>query len=173
MNLPAPAKTTVRPNPAYRGVQDVPAEFYEADIVLLDRYQGFSAEIVRISLLGIAVLGFFLEKLVSKAPSVGSLTGLIIRGSLATGVVLFAAAACAGLLHRYYSADGIFYHLRAVRDFLIAERNETDRVLDSASKSKRRYRRSGQWLLAAGVLLAVGGVAIGLAIGMLTFTIAS
>lgn len=173
MKSPTPTDSTVQGLRDYRGVQDVPADFYEAEVALLDRYQGFSAEIVRIALLGIAALGFFLEKLVSKAPSITEPSGVLIRCSLAGGAALFAAAACAGLLHRYYSADGIYYHVRAVRDFLIAERIQTDSVRRAGIKAGRRYHRSGQWLLAAEVFLAAGGVAVGLAIGTLTFTIAS
>jgi len=35
---------------------------YKADAMLLDKYQAYSAELLRISLLGIALLGFFIDK---------------------------------------------------------------------------------------------------------------
>ena len=44
-------------------IQKIEKEFYEADVAMLDRYQAFSGELLRVSLLGIGVVGFFAEKL--------------------------------------------------------------------------------------------------------------
>ena len=150
----------------YLGIQRIPGEFYEADLELLDRYQAFSAEIVRVALLGLAVLGFFLDKLRQLAPA-SSPSGTLIRDLLAIGAVLLAGAAAAGLLHRFYSSDGIYFHLRAVRGYLLANQQQTDQVRRDGYRCGRRYRLSDRWLQIAEYLVAAGGLLVGVALGVL------
>jgi hypothetical protein len=94
-------------------------ESYKPDFDLLDRYQQFSAELLRIALLGIALLGFFIEKVGSaKYFSASSRYILLILTAL-TSISCLASAAGA-LAHRYFSTDGVFYHLRSLRHRLSA-----------------------------------------------------
>ena len=47
------------------GQQEVDENRYKPDLELMDRYTAFSAELVRLSLLGIAGLGFYLKEFVA------------------------------------------------------------------------------------------------------------
>lgn len=87
---------------------------YKADAMLMEKYQAYSAELLRISLLGIALLGFFIDKVSSSVTfSASSRTAMLwIMGISAA---IFSLAAACSLAHRYYSTDGLFYHLRLVR----------------------------------------------------------
>ncbi len=82
----------------------------EAGVALLERYQGFSAELLRLSLLGIALLGFFIDKVVSQEHfTENSKFWMLVF--LGIAAALFACAAASALAHRYYATDGIFFRL--------------------------------------------------------------
>lgn len=93
---------------------------YKADLEILDRYQQYSAELLRLSLLIFTGLGLLIASFVSgdlglpdrvKNMMVDSffrwLAGLAVAG--------LAVSALFALLHRYYSTDGFACHLRSVR----------------------------------------------------------
>ncbi|WP_437989883.1 hypothetical protein [Sorangium sp. So ce145] len=89
-------------------------ESFKPDFDLLDRYQQFSAELLRIALLGIALLGFFIEKVAgANYYSASSRSVLLILTALTSISCLVSAAGA--LAHRYFSTDGIFYHVRSLR----------------------------------------------------------
>lgn len=126
---------------------------YAADFALLDRYQGFSKELLRIALLGVAVFGFLLEQfgLAWISPS-----GRV----LATGsLVLLTLSAGFALAHRYLSSDGMFHHLRLLR---LAQRTKTK---DTEAKADAdRARRGFQYQLSG---YAIGLSALTLLLGVI------
>ena len=155
----------------YLGTESLDPEYYAADLALLDRYQAVSGEVVRIALVGVAVLGFFLDKLTLKAPSIATFEGALIRYSLGGGVFLLAVAAAAGLAHRYYSSDGVYYHLRAIRRFVREGKRSDKDVQEDGQRSGSKYKTSHAWMRVAVALLALGGMLVALAFLVLVATI--
>src|SRR5258707_1319352 len=79
------------------------------ELALLDKYQAFSAELLRIALLGIAVFGVMLERF-----QIASLDATL-RVSACVSMVLLVGSSGFALGHRYLSSDGMFHHLRLLR----------------------------------------------------------
>lgn len=129
---------------------DIPKEAFESDLALLDRYQAFSAELVRISLLGVGLVGFFFTK-----PEVRNDLSTI-ASTVAAGAFAFATALALG--HRYFSSDGIHYHLKSLRST-----SETERTVREGHRNGA-YKRSGGFLSASVVSAAVGAVSAAIAL---------
>jgi hypothetical protein len=92
------------------GYTEVPRGAYGADLAVLDRSQRFSGELLRLALGAVGAIAYLLRDPASCAaapPTVGRL--------MAAGIVLFGLGAAAALGHRYYSSDGLFHHLKALR----------------------------------------------------------
>ena len=78
MNLPKPQ------NDPFQLYHSINENHYKLELELLDRYQSFSAEIVRLSLLGIAAFAFIFEKvLINKQ---------LVSDQFAMSFILFGAA---------------------------------------------------------------------------------
>ena len=81
---------------------------------VMERYQSFASELLRISLLGIALLGFFIEKIAHNDDfPKGSREWTM--GFMAAAAVAFAVSAAAALGNRYYLAEVGFYFVRVLR----------------------------------------------------------
>lgn len=124
---------------------------YAADFALLDRYQGFSAELLRIALVAVAAFGFLLEQFgLAWIPSGGRIVAI---GSL----VLLTLSAGFALAHRYLSSDGMFHHLRLLR---LAQRPKTPQTEQKAGVDREqralRYQLSGYALGLSSVALLLG-----------------
>jgi hypothetical protein len=83
------------------------------DFELLDRYQNFSSEILRLSLIGIGAYAFLLKEANSIFLSIAGAS--VIKWFSVFSIFLFALAAACSLAHRYYSSDFMAYHIRYLR----------------------------------------------------------
>src|SRR5208283_265654 len=130
----------------------VPEDAYKSDLALLDRYQNYSSELIRLSLLGIGALAFFLGQVSARA-SYPSLKDGISALALGSAAVLFTLATACALSHRYHSSDGFASHIKAIRLSTI----DPDAAQREAKLRNRTYKKSGRWLGAAVVLFGAGG----------------
>ncbi len=152
---------------------EIPEARYKADLELHDRYIGFSSELLRLALAGMAALAALAGLLTPfKDKSVIPLTTAFVwSASLALGFLTLAAA-CA-LAHRFYASDGMYHHFRAIKLLILAERQGTpsgdhadlqhEASLDEEVRNGR-FRASGWLMLASAMLLALGIAAFGVAI---------
>ena len=149
---------------------------WEVDLEVLDRYQTFSAELLRLALLGLAGYGFLVANIVVKVqgptgdyPLLASLP--VSRYALIAGAIALLLSALFALNHRYMSTDAVAHHVRRLRlrDELSelsdgAEgRAELEALLtnESSSLSKDNLRcQKALWRSAATLILGVGCVAI-------------
>src|SRR5215211_33117 len=69
---------------------------YKAELELVDRYQSFVAELLRLSLAGIAVFGFLYEYLFPPKPPMA--TNVLA----ASGVLMFGISAASALIFRFF-----------------------------------------------------------------------
>jgi len=95
------------------GEVSVNNDAFELDLKINEGYQSYSAELLRLALLVLSGLGVVWIKLyvVHDARGARTSTGLI----LVMAFVCAAVAAGAALVHRYFAADSLGYHLTAMR----------------------------------------------------------
>jgi hypothetical protein len=126
---------------------------YRAELELVDRYQSFVAELLRLSLAGIAVFGFLSEYLFS------SKTPIITNVLAASGVLLFGLSAAGALVFRFFASEGARFYIEALR-FTAAnagrEQKERARKSLDIRNGKVRICRTSKGF--AALTLAVGGV---------------
>ena len=109
-----------KPTEAYGKLEE---DRYKAELQLVDRYQSFVAELLRLSLLGIAVFGFlYKEMFTDLGPSplltIGGVSftiGGVAKILAAAGVFLFGLAAVAALLFRFAATEGARYYIEGLR----------------------------------------------------------
>jgi len=166
--------------PKYHGGQSVEENCYKADLAVLDRYQAFSSEIVRLALLGIAGYGFLISNVVLRGTS-GNPTAFSDRffdhpKLLAAGLAFLALSTCTALAHRYFSTDCMTHFIRRLR--LVHNRSSlvlTDRttleadILEEESSLQRDIWRCQRLLMTATVSLGIGMSATGLAFAFTLF----
>jgi|GEM_PF-3044721 len=159
-------------------------ELMTVDFQLMDKFQGFSAELVRVPLLGIAVFGFLLKDVFlvkDSSPAVVITSGL--------AVIFFALSGAAALYHRYLSTDSMACHIRYLRIIELLEPKEgkeeevkeekaeakeakaaqlddkgkkwlTDEQRDEQQEWHGSLKRSGKCLKYSAILLALGGMSL-------------
>ena len=140
---------TLRAMVSSQSALDIPEDSYKADLELLDRYLAFSSEILRVALLGVAAVAFFVEKYAS------AFAFPAVRTASLIGVCALGSSAVFALAHRYCSTDGFHYHLRAARRLPAKAGRRTDSRLRSCL-----YRVSGYFLLLAVAALCAGTMAL-------------
>lgn len=147
------------------GEVTVPAEHYQVDLELLDRYQKFSSELLRLALAGIAVIGFLITNIIGDKGVAGAgapLTWFKICAFVSAALLCLSAAA--SLCHRYLATDGVYYHVKAIRLRLLAKHTNAGtqtgkEKLDEAVRNRKAiYQFSGRFLFAAATLLWAGVV---------------
>jgi len=137
------------------------------DLELLDRFSGFSAELVRIAILGVAALGFFLKELLPTDTSTfRSATWLALL--LTWAALLLGFAVAFGLLHRYYATDGMAFHVAWLR--YVNEGRPGAKIAGQAAGRIRSYKLSEACLIASACSVAAGVIILGLAF-LVRFTI--
>lgn len=137
----------------------------QLDLDLADRYQSFSAELLRLSLVGIAAFGFLAKEIVApsgKSPPVDpSVLSRLLesRGSLSFALAAFAIAAACALAHRYCSTDAVAhlaYMSRKRRRALAGDPKAAGLAESERDCLHRDLRWSGRFLIASSISLALG-----------------
>lgn len=153
------------------GEIEVPASKHDFD--LSDRYQNFSAEMLRLSLLGIAGVGFLIANvllnLLPKDPNQQagrphlSTSAPIFSGLAAASLICLGLSSAASLAHRYLATDGLAYHLKSLR-LIVRKRAEDEDRVRKEKAGRRLVFKLGTWsLIAAAVLLGLGAILLALA----------
>lgn len=149
---------------------ELPEDSFKADFELTDRYQAFSAELVRLALLGIAGYGFLISEVLGKGEGVGSnsLSRLADHsGSLGLGVILLGLSAALALAHRFFSTGCLARQIKILRTLKRGENpqwTEQERKLDQDLLRKEREDQlrilhTCNRVLMVSVALLVGGAA--------------
>lgn len=141
---------------------------YRADLELLDRYQKYSSEIIRLSLLGIAGLAFFIVQIVSGEHVPEQSKDWVAGMLIGTSSVLFMFATAAALSHRYHSTDGLYFHFKSLR-LTNSDPPQTEKATEVAEVRNSIYRKAGIWLTSAVGLFGAGGFFFVLGFGRLIY----
>ena len=121
---------------------------------LLEKYEAFVNELLRLSLLCIAGIGFLITTFVAKpdAPSLGTPS----KTSLTFALLFLGAAASTGLASRLLIAESIAYHFSALNTKDAATATEHGVIRDKRYTDSRRTMNWSAIALAAGaVCLAI------------------
>jgi hypothetical protein len=132
---------------------DLEEREYKAELELVDRYQAFVAELLRLSLAGIAVFGFLYEYLISS-------TNVLANVLAAFGVLMFGISAAGALVFRFFAAEGARFYIEALRftpaKADCAQNKERARKSLDIRDERVRICRTSKGI--AAVALALGGV---------------
>jgi len=131
----------------------------EAHKYILNKYQGFSAELVRLSLAGIAGVGFLVTA-IGVEIKVWPLPLSVIQ-PISWALVLFGISTGFGLLHRFISTDSLACHVSYVNK----KRENSQDAEKECVKRNSRFRFSGYALWGSAIAICAGAIA--LIIGML------
>jgi hypothetical protein len=132
----------------------------EHDLSVQERYQAFSAELLRISLLGLGVLGVGFTNLLFPAATITIEITPVAQLGVATSLLGFAVSAGAALVHRYSSVDSLSWHVQSLR------RDVRGAAGDSEAAKIERVRRYKQFVVARNAL-RVSAVSLGVAAAVL------
>lgn len=132
-----------------------PSDHIEADLKLIDRYKDFASELLKLSLLAIATLGFFFDKLATADYfSVGDRRFLLLY--MASGALAFLGSGATAMLHRLLALGGTSLFIRAIR-----RRQAGQQEGEAADKAQgRKLYKAASFLLALSAILAAVGACI-------------
>lgn len=137
----------------------LPAGTLGPDQDMLDRYVGFSSELLRLSLAGIAAVGFLITSIAIDArlwplpPATATPVTISLR--------LLGTAAGVALLHRYVSTDAMAFHVCYLRMLL----NQEEVAGSHERRARDRRLKLGGWALAlAAIALGCGAIALAVAL---------
>ena len=133
----------------------VDEKVYRVDLELQDRYTAYSAEILRLALLGIAGYGFLLKDLVyaEHAPATMVQRAHEVWYLLIGGVLCLGISAVFALQHRVYATDCVACVTAFVRKNACGRAEEAD--ADRAAL-RRNLKRAAVFLRLSALLLALG-----------------
>lgn len=166
----APSPTSAGTPPAQRSLGGVPLpeRTVEYDLTLLERYQEFSAELLRVALIGITAIGIAVSQILF--PDSGARSSVHLdrsaRALLLGALVMLAVSAAAALAHRYFAVDSMSWHLQAMRRAL---RNEGSDAQTSAREAEKRFSqfvRSRRAIATSATALALGAALLVAALGV-------
>jgi hypothetical protein len=96
-----------KPETAFGGLDE---GRYKVELELVDRYQTFVAELLRLSLLGIAVFGYLYKITFENNANIGT-----AKVPAALGVLMFGISALTALVFRFFATEGARFYIQALR----------------------------------------------------------
>jgi hypothetical protein len=138
---------------------------YQSELSLLDRYHAFSAEMLRIALVGLAASGFIFKETFVKIDWVQADCWLVAsKRFAAVSVAMFGLAAAFALAQRYVSTEGVRFFFYSLRLHTVGDAAPSS-ALDSNQPSERDdWLRKRRRVLAWSVWLkGLAAVTLGLA----------
>jgi hypothetical protein len=146
---------------------------FKHDVDLSDRYQAFSAEMLRLSLAGIAGIGFLiaiiLPNTLPKDPNLPtqrvalSVTAPSFSAFASASLFCLGLSSAASLAHRYFATDSLACHIKALRLLLRGRPDDAEKVRQEKEYRKRKFDQSRRSLLAASIFLGLGAILLAMA----------
>lgn len=150
------------------GIIPVPESTVEHDFEIQSKYQDFTAEILRLSLLGISAVGYVALKYLFPEKDCGTGIPAAARFPFMLALGSLGLAAIASLMHRYVSVDSLSCHLQSVRKELRAEEGDAQSADVDREKRYLRFLISRYSVITAAATLGVGACALAYAFYILT-----
>lgn len=150
----------------YFGHLPIEENSYKADFIILEKYQQYSSEILRIALLTLAIIGY-LPKLINDSKQCGLLQKSFqeSKSLFIITVVLLIVSVCSCLAHRYFSSDNMTHHIRKLRlrnkftqEINIQEKEKIEKKIQSESKSFENDLDFSKYSLIIATFCLVAGI---------------
>jgi hypothetical protein len=149
------------------GLIELPDKTFEHDLAVSDRFQSFSAELLRLALLGIAAIGFLVTNIIFKdaaRPSASTVPPRPLPSEfkvyLSVSLVCLGLSAAFALVHRYIGSDSVAYHLAYLRRGIRQAADDSKRAEEERQGRDWRFRWSGRLLFISGLLLWLGAISL-------------
>jgi hypothetical protein len=136
---------------------------YRAERDLVDRYQAFVAELLRLSLLGIALFGFLYKITFEAGAPIG-----VAHVLAALGILAFGISALTALLFRFFATTSLGLYIQALR-FKECTPPKMEDAKKSLDRRHLRNRICTRSKLIAALTLAVGGALVAFAVILFIF----
>lgn len=132
---------------------------FDHDVTIGAGYQAFSAELLRLSLAGLGVVGFLATKFHTIPTGQTSYEPLPTCVKIHLGLAIGSLTLCAGLalLHRYFATDSLANHLAMVR----AQRGGRD-VTELRQLRRSGFNTARVLLLGSSLTLWLGALFLGI-----------
>ena len=155
----------------YLGGNELSESSYKIDVIVLEKYQAFSTEILRLSLLGIAGYGFLVANIVLKVN--GGDLHLLVSGYLSPlflilGVFSLALSSLSALAHRFYSSDCLTHFVRLLR-LSASEVDCREKIEEEEDSLENDIDRCKSYLLTACCGLVAGAIFVALSFSLVLF----
>ncbi len=141
------------------------------NLIVLEKYQAFSTEILRLSLLGIAGYGFLVANIALKIEDGGLhllATGFLRPLFLILGVFSLALSSLSALAHRFYSSDCLTHFVRLLR--LNNSKIDCSDIIEAEERSlEKDLNRCKLFLLVACCGLFSGAVFVAMSFSLVLF----
>ncbi len=134
---------------------EVPEDRYRLDLDLHDRSIQFSAELLRIALAGIVVVGFIVEKFPKDLRDIALKTSLS-KWTLAAAVIAFAISSGCALAHRFFAGGAAFHHSQVIKLLILPDAHDSKALTDAKAKRTRLFLRCHRYLILASSCLVIG-----------------
>ncbi len=155
--------------PAERNQISMKDDQMSADHKIADLYMGFSAELLRLSLIGIGAIGYVLSEGIVEFDKLRSGPA---QPFFVAGLVSLVLCACLALAHRYCASESMAFQLSVMRTRQLADA-QTDEakrnalIQEWATEKRcwhRRLKWSGHFMFGASMFLGIGIVLVALAL---------
>jgi hypothetical protein len=129
------------------------------------KYQTFSSEVLRLSLLGIAAIGFLLTNTLFKGASSSNQTSQSnvvlpaeFRYLVSLALICLGVSVGSALLHNFFSADTLAWHLSAIRREVRKAVGDEVAADEERKRRKKYLKREWKFKIASGIFLWLGAV---------------
>ena len=129
-------------SPQSLGAIEISDKTFVHDVVISDRYQTFSAELLRLSLLGITAIGFLIVNILLKDQLV-VVHRQVFVGFLTASLLCLGLSSAGALFHRWLSSDSLAEHLLLLRLETRHAQGDADLVIASKGKRRKQFKRAG------------------------------
>jgi hypothetical protein len=135
---------------------------FEHDLAVSERYQNFSTELLRLSLLAMAALGFLLKEilLTNRPGNINVLHNPVFRTGFIICLVFLSLSAFSAMLHRYYGPDSKACHLKSLRLYNRNAEGDKKEYEKEIAERNKKLRISKYLLLVSGLSLLAGAISV-------------
>jgi len=141
---------------------EIKCEAFEQDVAVNDRHQAFSAEVLRLALLGVGGVGYLAARSLSDrgAGAAGYQISEPAKWLILVAALGFGLSAASALGLRYVTADLLAFQLRIVRLRSRAAQHDCEVADDEELRRNRRLKVTRPLLVVASAFLVMGAGAL-------------
>lgn len=143
---------------------ELPEARYAIDLALFEQSRGLSAELLKLSLAAIAVVGALVSIPARPWPD-----DLAFKLLISASVVLFAFSTGLALLQRFFASSAMFHHVKALKTAQTNDPALVESVEEEIAVRLSEFNRAHRLLVGTALFLAAGALCLGVAFVRLLF----